>query len=281
MRRDLALFMLITSILTGCSKETLKTLNVGKVEFAVSNSYDFSAASAGVYVNEVIEYPLTGKFEVPVVYNMHYTYNDGVMNGDNLYLDKSKIFNINAYAPYMPTGDSKSHYLPFNHGTDVLWAQASFPVEGQDTLNMVNLEFRHMTTQVVFELEDKRDELSKGRYDFEKAEYSISGFSKRCFLDVSTGELIRGEIDPSIIITKNDSLTCFAPGEGMSDYNIVLSIPAKEESDASVQVIRSNFSYLFKPGYSYTITISVYTTEISISVNVAEWVVHQTDKLEL
>ena len=281
MRRGLTLFILAIVLLAGCSKETLEIFNLGKVEFAVSHNSYFSAASAGVYVNEVIEYPLTGQFEVPVVYNMHFTYNDGVMNGDNLYLDKSKRFNINVYAPYMPTGDSKSHFLPFNHGTDVLWAQARFPVTGQDTLNRVNLEFRHMTTQVVFELEDKRDALSKSRYDFDKAEYSISGFSKRNFLDVSKGELMRGEIDPSVTITKSDSLTCFVPGEGMSEYNIVLSIPAKDKSDSSVQLINTNFNYPFKPGHSYNITISVYTSEIFISVIVAEWVVHQSDKLEL
>ena len=281
MRRGLTLFILAIVLLAGCSKETLEIFNLGKVEFAVSHNSYFSAASAGVYVNEVIEYPLTGQFEVPVVYNMHFTYSDGVMNGDNLYLDKSKRFNINVYAPYMPTGDSKSHFLPFNHGTDVLWAQARFPVAGQDTLNRVNLEFRHMTTQVVFELEDKRDNLSKARYDFEKAEYSISGFSKRNFLDVSKGELLRGEIDPSVVINKGDSVTCFAPGEGTSEYNIVLSIPANDPNDTSTQIIRSNFAYPFKPAHSYTITISVYTSEISISVNVAEWVVHQSDKLEL
>lgn len=281
MRRGLTLFILTAFLFAGCSKETLKTFNLGKVEFRVSNNSDFSASSAGVYVNEVIEYPLTGQFEVPVVYNMHFTHNDGVMNGDNLYLDKNKRFNINAYAPYMPTGDSKSHYLPFNHGTDVLWAQARFPLTGQDTLNRVNLEFRHITSQVVFELEDKRDELSKERYDFDRAEYAVSGFSKRYFLDVNTGELLRGEIDPSVVITGVDSATCFAPGEGVSAYNIELSIPSKAEIDTTTQVIRSSFLYHFKPGHSYTIKVSVHTSEIFISVNVAEWIVHQSDKLEL
>lgn len=281
MKRVLTILLLIITLIIGCSKEALKVFNYGNVEFRIGNNSDFTASDVGVYVNEIVTYPYTGEFEIPIVYNMEFQNSNGDMKGDNLYLDRNKRFNINAYAPYIQTGDSKSHYLPFSHGTDILWAQSSFPVLSQESLNLVNLEFKHLTTQVIFELEDMRDSTSKSKYDFEGANYSIRGFSKRSYLNVTTGEMLRGEVDSSVVISNKDGATCFVPAEGSSLYNIELTIPSKVEDDISSQIIKSNFSYHFYPGHSYKLTIKVYTTEIVVSVNVAEWVVNQSDSLEL
>lgn len=281
MKRVIIPLLLAATLIIGCSKEALKFFNYGNVELCIQNNADLTSSDVGVYVNEVVKYPYTGEFEIPIIYNMQFLFEKGAMKGDNLYLDRNKRFNINAYAPYIHTGDSKSHYLPFNHGTDILWAQSSFPALSQESLNLVNLEFKHLTTQVLFELEDMRDSTSKSKYDFEGANYSIRGFSKRSYLNVTTGEMLRGEVDSSVIISNKDGATCFVPAEGTSQYNIELTIPSKVEDDTTSQVIKSNFSYHFYPAHSYTLTIKVYTTEIVISVNVAEWVVNQSDKLEL
>jgi hypothetical protein len=276
------IFLLFTTILIfSCTKDFDRLLSFNKIEFVVGSQIDSEIPSTGIFVNELIWTPFEVPVEIPIVGNMPFLNRDGLLTGDRLYLDKKKMYNIRAYAPYVEGLNSNSLTIPFEHGTDVLWANVKYPLESQGgVINRVNLEYSHLTTKAGFILEDERDVISKQKYDFSNVSFSVSGFCSRFYLDINSGELIRPAKDPSVVINQQKVSTCFAPSPLATDYEVEIEIPSVD-SLLPPQRISSHFSYFFKPGHSYRMTIVVNTNDITVTGDIIKWEAQLSDNLEL
>ncbi len=292
MKKNASLIILIIGFLCSCSKEIENLLDLNRIEFVLgdSNGSIFSGAdsglendfSTGVFVNEVLSSPLSGLLEIPVVNNMPFLNSNGVLMGDKLYLDKNKRYNIRAYAPFVAGIKSNRLAIPFEHGTDVIWASSYYSADVQGTIiNQVKLEYTHLVSKAGFILTDERDSISKQSFDFRKATFSISGFCRRFFLNLNSGEITLSEIDHSVTITKQNTSICFATKPVSSNYEITIEIPPVLSLSSSPQIIKSNFTYNFCPGHSYLITIGVNTKGINLTGDIVNWETQLSDNLEL
>jgi hypothetical protein len=247
----------------------------------VGTAVDSEILSTGVFVNEIVSEPLNVPLEVPVVGNMPFFNKDGLMTGDKLYLDKKKRYNIRAYAPFVEGINARALTIPFEHGTDVIWANTQYPLESQGgVINRIQLEYLHLTSKAGFILADERDSLSMKKFNFDKATFTIKGFCRQFFLNINTGELIRSGIDSSVVINQPNISTCFASPPFAADYEIEIEIPSVD-SLLPPQRISSHFSYFFKPGHSYRMTIVVNTNDITVTGDIIKWEAQLSDNLEL
>lgn len=284
--------ILILTLLCSCSKEVDNLLNICRIEFILDNSNDSNfpveggifenGFKTGIFVNELIDSPISDMSNRLVIANLPFINNNGLFTGDKLYLDKDKKYSIKAYAPFVEGINPKGAIIQFEHGTDVVLASTVYPPENQSSIiNQVKLEYVHLLSKAGFKLADERDSISKKTYDFEKATFSISGFCKHFILNLNTGEISRGETDPTVKMTNESTTTCFVSSSLLSSYEIIIKIPNRDSFSLASQVIKSRFKYNFKPGHAYNITIGVNTTGISISGDIVNWETQLSDNLEL
>jgi hypothetical protein len=282
-----ALLMMI-----GCTKALEEAFNISKVEFTVGkvvdsgmpenqNSYQDDFLT-GVFVYETSSIPVSGYLGTPIVKNMQFRNSGGVLDGDKLYLDKQKGYNIYSYAPF--TGDNKinGESIEFSHGTDVIYASARYSIKNQENvINKIQLDYEHLTSMVKFIFEDNRDISLKQLYDFGGMSFKINGFSRKYYLDVFTGKLTRGPTDPLVAITEENSAFCFAPKTGGTELNLELIIPAAGSSSLPPVIINEKFLYDFRPGHSYEITINIKTSEMYFSSHIVSWEYKEVEDLEI
>lgn len=284
--------ILMMTLLCSCSKEIDNLFDISKIEFILENPNGTNLPvesgnlengfKIGIFVNELIDYPISGIQNRSVVANMPFINNNGIFTGDKLFLDKVKKYSIKAYAPFVEGINPKGDEIQFEHGTDVVLAHTIYSPENQNSIiNQVKLEYHHLVSKAGFKLADERDSISKKTYDFEKAHFEISGFSRRFFLNINTGKITSGDIDYNVKITDKNRPICFAPSAFSSTYSIIITIPSRDSLSIAPQTIRSKFVYSFKPGYAYNITIGVNTTGINISGDIVNWETQLSDNLEL
>ncbi|PKO97511.1 MAG: hypothetical protein CVU12_00575 [Bacteroidetes bacterium HGW-Bacteroidetes-7] len=285
--------LLMSVLLTlGCTKALENSINISKVEFRVGKILDSGVPEnlesyqadfvTGIFVHETGTIPVNGIFGTPVVTNMFFRNSGGVLNGDKLYFDKQKEYSIYSYAPY--TGDNKlnGESIAFEHNTDVIWATAKYSNRTQGAvINKIQLDYEHLTSKVKFLFEDSRNPSLKELHDFNRKSFSISGFCKKFYLNIYTGKITRGPIDPSVIISEENSPVCFAPKTGEAEYDLEIEIPATFPLSLPPVKIREKFNYNFRPGYSYVITFNVMTADMSVNSNIVSWEYKVVEDLEI
>lgn len=289
LKRIIYIAVLLTTL--GCTKVFEEAFNISKVEFTVGKVIDSGVPEnqnsyqedflTGVFVYEEGVYQGSGYKGVPVVQNMQFKNSSGILDGDNLYLDKKKSYKIYSYAPY--TGDNKinGESIEFNHGTDVIHAVTRYSSNNQaEIINKIQLDYEHLTSKVKFVFEDNRDPVLKNLYDFNGKSFKINGFSRKYSLNVFTGKLTRGQIDPQVTITEENSPVCFAPGTNGTELNLELIIPAAATNLPPV-TINEKFMYNFRPGHSYEITINIKTAEMSFNSHIVSWEYKAVEDLEI
>ena len=288
----LAVLLSVGLLSSGCTKALEDAFNISKVEFVVRkvinsgvpdnvNSYE-NEFSTGIFVHETGTIPVSGIWGTPVVKNMFFRNSGGVLDGDKLYFDKQKEYDIYSYAPY--TGDNKinGESIQFEHEADVIWAKARYSNRTQGSvINKIQLDYEHLTSKVKFIFEDSRDPMLKDLHDFNRKSFSISGFCKKFYLNVYTGKLTRGPVDPSVIISEENNPVCFAPKSGEAEYNLEIEIPATFPLNLPPVIIREKFNYNFRPGYSYVITINVMTADMSVNSHIVSWEYKVVEDLEI
>ncbi|MDO9680885.1 MAG: fimbrillin family protein [Bacteroidales bacterium] len=277
---------------TGCTKALEDAFNISKVEFVVRkvvdsgvpdnvNSYG-NEFSAGIFVHEAGTATVKEIWGIPVVQNMFFRNSGGILDGDKLYFDKQKEYNVYSYAPFIGDNKINGESIAFEHETDVIWATAKYSNRTQGSvINKIQLDYEHLTSKVKFLFEDSRDPSLKELHDFSRKNFSISGFCKKFYLNVYTGKLTRGPIDPSVIITKENNPVCFAPKTGEAEYNLEIEIPATFPLNLPPVIIREKFNYNFRPGYSYEITINVMTADMSVNSHIVSWEYKVVEDLEI
>lgn len=278
--------------LSGCTKALEDAFNISKVEFVVRkvvdsgvpdnlNSYKSDFAT-GIFVHEADYLPAKGNWGIPVVQNMLFRNSGGTLDGEKLYLDKQKEYNIYSYAPYIVDNTINGESIPFYHDTDVIRATAKYSnATQQNTINKVQLDYEHITSKVKFIFEDNRDPSQKKLHDFSRMNFRISGFCKKFYLNIYTGQITRGPVDPSVIISKENYPVCFAPNTGEAEYNLEIDIPATFPLSLLPVQIREKFNYNFRPGHSYVITINVMTSQMSVNSHIVSWEYKVVEELEI
>ena len=287
-----AVFFAAGLLLSGCTKSLEDAFNTSKVEFVVRkvldsgvpdnlNSYK-SDFSTGIFVHEAGYMPVNGNWGVPVVQNMLFRNSGGILDGEKLYLDKQKEYNIYSYAPYKGDNTINGESITFNHDTDVIRATAKYSSSTQNNvINKIQLDYEHITSKVKFLFEDNRDPSQKELHDFSRMNFRIGGFCKKFYLNIYTGQITRGPVDPSVIISKENYPVCFAPGTGNEEYNLEIDIPATFPLNLLPVQISEKFNYNFRPGHSYVITINVMTAQMSVKSHIISWEYKVVEELEI
>lgn len=284
------LYIIFCLLTLSCSEVvTPEKFTVNNIEFAMQMVDENSSSDTpypisegtkmGLFVNEII-YEDGQVKNLSVMRNREYINNGGVIKGDTVYLNKKKNYRIWSYAPFSNRILEGGAKIEFSHNRDIVWAYTNYPISGGSALlNRVDLEFKHLTSQVQFELIDNRDEYTSNKYPFDLRSFEVTGFSAKNFLILNEGRVERGETVDSIKINSEITPVCFVASGGICRYFVKVVIPGRQPYVMDSLVVNSVIDYNFLPGHSYYLKLNVNSEELTIKSDIVDWVVVDADDL--
>lgn len=278
--------MVSAPVLTGCSKEQRgdlpagkrselvlkgKAINISGSNRTVAKATGDDALTAGTQVGVHIVDLSSGETiqTAPISNRAHTADATGTLNLDDpdqpIILTTGYLYDVYAYAPYVAgmTGATASA-IPVAHGVDCLWVKAASEKPNAAKHTMA-LSFLHKTSQIGFQI--VADPASNP--DITGATLEVIGFYGDGTMDLATGNITVGSVDPSIKLTSADPV-CFLPATGQMDLNVKITIPAGKNAGDYSNILSATFA----PGKSYTYTITVVdrNSELGMTGTEIPWV---------
>lgn len=158
-------------------------------------------------------------------------------------------YDMIAYGPHDPATVAADS-VKIEHGKDMIWAKNEKEKPNAKT-HSTALTFQHKVAQISFELKDGGEDGSGKGVDLTGATFQVTGFAKDGRVDLSTGKIKLGAVDPTIVVTEADVTPIyFLAGEEQITLNAVITL-------ANGNTFSGVYTKLFEPGWHYKITIKV------------------------
>lgn len=183
--------------------------------------------------------------------------------GDPIILTTGWEYDMIAYGPHDPAVVAADG-VKVEHGKDMIWAKSEKEKPNAKT-HSTALTFQHKVSQIQFELVNGGDTGDGKSVDLTGATFKVTGFVKDGTVNLATGELELGAVDPTIVLTginntelKTDVIY-FVPGE-----NLQLNA---EVTLADGTTFSGVYTKKFQSGMHYKVSIKVVDRDTDLNMD--------------
>lgn len=269
MKKNLTIALL--AILCGCNDNTLAPNTKGEVTLTLTgNTVSMSSmrnstsndlqdgTEVGVYVLQTsgVQTTLASTPYVNGLYTV--SGSDGAFVCANPFVLYDGIsYVVCAYSPRLAEVSPEADSLPFNHGTDVLYAPSS-NVTITGTIAAAALSFSHKMSQISFTLAS-----GVGSPDLTNAALEVSGFTTSCTMNLADGTLTPG-VASGAVINQLATLVCIVPG------TLALTIAVRTIDGKTYDGVLER-TFAAGSCYNYTLTLNKTEETLGVTGRVVDW----------
>lgn len=264
---------------SGCTKKELRVLEGEQSLLSLTGKTQHMAVTK--VASQSTAQPLAANFETGIyvvnktssedvgtaaISNLkHVADASGALNntGDPIILTTGWTYDMIAYGPYDPATVATDG-VKVEHGNDMIWAKSAGEKPNAKT-HSTALTFQHKVSQIQFELVDGGTTGDGNPVNLTGATFKVTGFAKEGTVDLTTGEMTLGTVDPTIVLTginntdlKTDVIY-FLPGENMQ-----LSAEVLLADGTSFTGV---YNKKFQPGMHYHIKIKVVDRDTDLDMD--------------